>query len=218
MESLDNPLIYLDNAATAWPKPESVYRFMIDFYRSTGVNPGRSGFDLALEAGSLLDNLRQRLTRFFGGDEDAPEHLSFGYNATDALNLAIPGPSGCDHAVFPQQPCVVCCGGPLFTLQLKNLSYSGSAIAMSDGCSVQVRSVQGSSFNGRPGTTALAVTISGVGPVSDVASTSSTPLTSWTQNVTVGSGTATVTYNDSAILYTPGSTPTPPSAVPTLSQ
>ncbi len=84
-------LIYLDNAATAWPKPESVYRFMLDFYRSTGVNPGRSGFDLALEAGSLLDNLRKRLTRFFGGDEDAPERLCFGYNATDALNLIIPG-------------------------------------------------------------------------------------------------------------------------------
>jgi len=34
--------------------------------------------------------LRKRLTRFFGGDVDAPERLSFGYNATDALNLAIP--------------------------------------------------------------------------------------------------------------------------------
>lgn len=87
----DSQLIYLDNAATAWPKPESVYRFMMDFYRSTGVNPGRSGFDLAVEAGSLLDRLRKRLTRFFGGDEDAPERLCFGYNATDALNLAIQG-------------------------------------------------------------------------------------------------------------------------------
>jgi len=96
----ENRLIYLDNAATAWPKPEAVYRFMIDFYRSTGVNPGRSGFDLALEAGSLLDNLRRRLTKFFGGDEDAPERLCFGYNATDALNLVIPGllRSG-DHVV-----------------------------------------------------------------------------------------------------------------------
>jgi len=93
-------LIYLDNAATAWPKPESVYSFMMDFYRSTGVNPGRSGFDLALEAGSLLDSLRARLTRFFGGDEDAPERLCFGYNATDALNLVIPGllAEG-DHAI-----------------------------------------------------------------------------------------------------------------------
>lgn len=91
MEQSRRQLIYLDNAATVWPKPESVYRFMMDFYRSTGVNPGRSGFDLALEAGSLLDSLRKRLTRFFGGDEDAPERVCFGYNATDALNLAIPG-------------------------------------------------------------------------------------------------------------------------------
>jgi cysteine desulfurase family protein len=64
---------------------------MLDFYRRAGVNPGRSGFDLALEAGSLLDNLRKRLTRFFGGDEEAPERLCFCYNATDALNLIIPG-------------------------------------------------------------------------------------------------------------------------------
>jgi len=84
-------LIYFDNAATSWPKPERVYTFMTEFYRATGVNPGRSGFDLAIEAGSLLDRLRLRLTRFFGGDEDAPERLCFGYNATDALNLIIAG-------------------------------------------------------------------------------------------------------------------------------
>lgn len=84
-------LIYFDNAATSWPKPESVYGFAMDFYRATGVNPGRSGFDLAIEAGSLLDRLRLRLTRFFGGDEDAPERLCFGYNASDALSLIIGG-------------------------------------------------------------------------------------------------------------------------------
>jgi cysteine desulfurase family protein len=84
-------LIYLDNAATVWPKPESVYRFMDHFYRTQGVNPGRSGYDLAIEAGSLLTNLRQRLTKFFGGDEDTPERLVFSYNVTDALNLIIPG-------------------------------------------------------------------------------------------------------------------------------
>jgi cysteine desulfurase family protein len=97
---MEKDLIYFDNAATAWPKPEGVYKFMIDFYRSTGVNPGRSGFDLALEAGSLLDRLRKRLTKFFGGDEDAPERLCFGYNATDALNLIIAGSlaSG-DHVI-----------------------------------------------------------------------------------------------------------------------
>ncbi len=97
---MESELIYFDNAATVWPKPEGVYKFMIDFYRSTGVNPGRSGYDLALEAGSLLDRLRKRLTKFFGGDEDTSERLCFGYNATDALNLIIAGllTSG-DHVI-----------------------------------------------------------------------------------------------------------------------
>ncbi len=93
-------LIYLDNASTSWPKPESVYRFMTDFYRSSGVSPGRSGYELGIQAGRLLDELRLRLTRFFHGDEDAPERLCFGYNATDALNLIIPGlVSAGDHIV-----------------------------------------------------------------------------------------------------------------------
>jgi cysteine desulfurase family protein len=96
----ENQLIYFDNAATSWPKPENVYGYMMDFYRATGVNPGRSGFDLAIEAGSLLDRLRLRLTRFFGGDQDAPERLCFGYNATDALQLIINGLLGPgDHVV-----------------------------------------------------------------------------------------------------------------------
>lgn len=84
-------LIYLDNAATAWPKPPRVYDFMISFYRACGVNPGRSGFDKAIEAGNIIEDLRKRLTKFFNGDSDAPERLCFGYNATDALNLIING-------------------------------------------------------------------------------------------------------------------------------
>jgi len=93
-------LIYLDNAATSWPKPERVYTYMLDFYRRCGVNPGRSGFDKAIEAGNILQDLRERLTRFFGGDEDTPERLCFSYNATDALNLIIQGLlSPGDHVV-----------------------------------------------------------------------------------------------------------------------
>ena len=97
---MENSLIYFDNAATAWPKPEQVYRFMDEFYRTHGVNPGRSGYDLAIETGSLLDRLRKRMTRFFGGDEDASDRLIFSYNVTDALNLIIPGlVAGGDHIV-----------------------------------------------------------------------------------------------------------------------
>jgi len=92
--------IYFDNAATVWPKPEAVYQFMDRFYRTTGVNPGRSGYDLAIEAGDLLANLRRRLTKFFGGDEDQPERLIFSYNVTDALNLILPGLIGNgDHVI-----------------------------------------------------------------------------------------------------------------------
>ncbi len=97
---MEKSLIYLDNAATGWPKPESVYRFMDEFYRTHGVNPGRSGYDLAMETGSLLDRLRKRMTKFFGGDEHASDRLVFGYNVTDALNLIIPGlVSSGDHIV-----------------------------------------------------------------------------------------------------------------------
>src|ERR1039458_9819112 len=98
--NMEKRLIYFDNAATVWPKPESVYKFMDQFYRTHGVNPGRSGYDLAIEAGSLLTNLRKRLTKFFGGDEDTPVRLVFTYNVTDALNLVIPGLIGKgDHVI-----------------------------------------------------------------------------------------------------------------------
>ncbi|HOE14989.1 MAG: aminotransferase class V-fold PLP-dependent enzyme [Candidatus Saccharicenans sp.] len=82
-------LIYLDNGATSFPKPEEVYQFMDYFYRHYGVNPGRSGYDLCLEAGEMVEETRKLLNDFFGGDE--PNRVCFGYNSTDALNLAIFG-------------------------------------------------------------------------------------------------------------------------------
>ena len=82
-------LIYLDNAATSFPKPEAVYAFMDRFYRKFGVNPGRSGFDLCVEAGDILEGTRKSLASFFGGRD--PNRLIFSYNSTDALNIAING-------------------------------------------------------------------------------------------------------------------------------
>jgi len=91
-------LVYLDNGATSFPKPEEVYAFMDTFYRNFGVNPGRSGYDLCMETGAVVDNTRKLLTSFFNGTD--PERLCFSYNSTDALNLIIfgmlqPG----DHAI-----------------------------------------------------------------------------------------------------------------------
>lgn len=82
-------MVYLDSSATSYPKPESVYVFMDRFYRKSGVNPGRSGYDLCMEAGELLDATRKLLARFFNGRD--PNRLCFCYNATDALNLIIFG-------------------------------------------------------------------------------------------------------------------------------
>jgi cysteine desulfurase/selenocysteine lyase len=91
-------LIFLDNGATSFPKPEEVYQYMDSFFRKFGVNPGRSGYDLCLEAGEVVEATRRMLTGFFNGTD--PNRLCFGYNSTDALNLIIfgmlkPG----DHAI-----------------------------------------------------------------------------------------------------------------------
>jgi cysteine desulfurase family protein len=93
-----NELIYLDNGSTSFPKPEEVYTYMDHFYRNFGVNPGRSGYDLCVEAGAIVDQTRKMLTEYFNGTD--PNRLCFSYNSTDALNLVIfgmlqPG----DHAI-----------------------------------------------------------------------------------------------------------------------
>jgi len=82
-------LIYLDNGATSFPKPEEVYTFMDQFYRQKGVSPGRSGYDLAIETGNIIEDARKSLTRYFNGTDF--KRLVFSSNSTDALNLAISG-------------------------------------------------------------------------------------------------------------------------------
>ncbi len=82
-------LIYLDNSATTFPKPDVVYDFMFDFYRHHGVNPGRSGFDAAIQAEELVLETRTMLTKFFNGDD--PNRLTFSYNASDSLNMILQG-------------------------------------------------------------------------------------------------------------------------------
>jgi cysteine desulfurase / selenocysteine lyase len=82
-------LIYLDNAATTFPKPNEVYDFMFDFYRKHGVNPGRSGYDATIETEEVVQGTRKMLTQFFNGTD--PNQLTFSYNASDSLNMIIQG-------------------------------------------------------------------------------------------------------------------------------
>ena len=100
------PIIYLDNAATSFPKPEIVHQTVHDFYSACGVNPGRTGCDLALNAEEMIHGTRRRLSDFFNsslvtaGRTKDPNRLIFTLNATMGLNLVINGTVGSgDHIV-----------------------------------------------------------------------------------------------------------------------
>lgn len=82
-------MIYLDNAATSFPKPESVYQALDHFARQSLANPGRAGHKMALASERTLDDARHRLNQFFGGE--GPERFIFTLNCTDGLNMAFKG-------------------------------------------------------------------------------------------------------------------------------
>ncbi len=82
-------MIYLDNAATSWPKPASVMAAMAGFLERAGGNPGRSGHRLSIAAGRIVYDTREALADFFGIRD--PLRVIFTLNATHALNLALAG-------------------------------------------------------------------------------------------------------------------------------
>jgi cysteine desulfurase family protein len=82
-------MIYLDNAATSFPKPEAVYQTLDRFARQDLANPGRAGHKMALAAERALDDARHLLNLFFHGE--GPERFIFTLNCTDALNMAFKG-------------------------------------------------------------------------------------------------------------------------------
>ncbi len=82
-------IIHFDNAATSWPKPESVTEAMSRFMKDVGANPGRSGHRLSVEAGRVVNDARERIAELLGVKD--PMRVVFGHNATDALNLGMRG-------------------------------------------------------------------------------------------------------------------------------
>ncbi len=82
-------MIYLDNAATSWPKPPEVLKAMTDALERSGGNPGRSGHRLSIEAARLIYQTREDIADFFNSGD--PMGVIFTSNATHALNLAIRG-------------------------------------------------------------------------------------------------------------------------------
>lgn len=82
-------MIYLDNAATSFPKPESVYRAVDEFQRQIGASPGRSSHTVARAAGKIVAETRGLVAELFHIAN--PNQVAFTANATEALNLGLKG-------------------------------------------------------------------------------------------------------------------------------
>ncbi|HBY57179.1 MAG TPA: cysteine desulfurase [Candidatus Atribacteria bacterium] len=82
-------MIYLDNAATSYPKPKEVGKAMLHFLEKVGASPGRSGHRLSIEAGRLLYQTRESLAELFNVTD--PLRIIFTLNVTEAINLVLKG-------------------------------------------------------------------------------------------------------------------------------
>lgn len=92
--------LYMDNAATSFPKPKAVLDAMVRYATDLGASAGRGAYHEAVETGAAIAECRRRLNRLFHGER--PEHFIFTLNCSDALNLAIKGlidPSRRNHAI-----------------------------------------------------------------------------------------------------------------------
>jgi cysteine desulfurase family protein len=90
--------IYLDNAATSFPKPNVVHDAVDDYNRNIGTPVGRGAYRQAINIQRTVDRCRQRAAELFGAE--SPERIIFTFNGTDSLNLALQGflePS--DHVI-----------------------------------------------------------------------------------------------------------------------
>jgi cysteine desulfurase family protein len=80
---------YLDNAATSWPKPETVPQAIDHFMRQVGATPGRGGHRREEEAARIADEARSTLAELFHAPD--PSGVVFTLNATQAINMAMKG-------------------------------------------------------------------------------------------------------------------------------
>jgi cysteine desulfurase family protein len=86
---MEKKIIYFDNAATSYPKPEEVTEAMVHFSREIGASPGRSGHRLAIEAGRIVFEARERISQLFGSKDSS--RVVFGLNATEGINQGLKG-------------------------------------------------------------------------------------------------------------------------------
>ncbi|HSE40529.1 MAG TPA: aminotransferase class V-fold PLP-dependent enzyme [Acidobacteriota bacterium] len=81
--------IYLDNAATTFPKPETVLENTIRFMRDSAGNPGRGGHYFANSSRQIVEETRRRVALFLGVAD--PKRVIFTSNCTDSINMVLKG-------------------------------------------------------------------------------------------------------------------------------
>lgn len=81
--------IYLDNAATSWPKPPAVLEALVAFYRDLGGAAGRGAHSASQQSDALVTMCRQAIAELIRAQVD--DQIVFAHNGTDALNLGIHG-------------------------------------------------------------------------------------------------------------------------------
>jgi cysteine desulfurase family protein len=81
--------LYLDNAATSFPKPEAMLAAMINYQQTVGASPGRSGHGRSIDAGRLIYETREGLARLFHIED--PLRIALTKNSTEALNIIVQG-------------------------------------------------------------------------------------------------------------------------------
>ena len=123
-------MIYFDNGATTFPKPQSVVRAVGSAMQNYGANPGRSGHKMSLKASEIIFNCRENAAALFG--VETPDRIIFTDNCTTALNTVIKGllKSG-DHAVISslEHNAVA---RPLEHLKQRGVSFSAAQVFEGD--------------------------------------------------------------------------------------
>lgn len=132
-------MIYFDNAATTYPKPESVRRAAAEAIVRYGGNPGRSGHKMSMDAAQAVYSVREKAGEMFGAP---PENVIFTANCTESLNMAIKGLAERDlregrafHAIISslEHNSVF---RPVYELTKRGLTYSIADVTADDSVTV----------------------------------------------------------------------------------
>lgn len=122
-------MIYFDNAATTFPKPDSIKKAAVSAITSFGGNPGRSGHTYSIKAAQKVYEVRSLAADFFGA---SPENVIFTSNCTHSLNLAIKGIlNDGDHVIIS---CLEhnSVSRPVYAMSKKNITYSVAEVSDND--------------------------------------------------------------------------------------